>query len=94
VGAEVKLGNTFLRGGVAYYDNPDNPSVPVDALQPNKNTNAFIYSGGIGFQSKSMYLDFTYRLMETTKYSDFFLSYSEFTEVTQSSFQTTIGFRF
>lgn len=51
-GAEVRLGNLYLRGGARYYDSPYS--------DPRNDADSWVYSGGLGVRTNRGYFDISY----------------------------------
>ena len=51
-GAEVRLGNLYLRGGARYYDSP--------YTDPRNDADSWVYSGGLGVRTNRGYFDISY----------------------------------
>ncbi len=93
IGAEVRLGSAYLRGGYALYQSPYTSSVSGI----NKEGNTMIYSGGVGYRENNFYIDFAYSLQSNSQdyylYNDPNLTAATL-KTNTSKFISTIGFRF
>jgi hypothetical protein len=93
IGAEVRMGSAYLRGGYALYQSPYSSS--ENGI--NKEGNTMIYSGGVGYRENNFYIDFAYSLQSNSQ--DYYLyndpNLTAATLITNTSkFISTIGFRF
>jgi long-subunit fatty acid transport protein len=91
VGGEVRLQPFSLRGGVAYYENPNTDGTSLYAADK------LFYTAGVGYKRNDTYLDFAFRLKSTNE--DKYLYSSEFSELTEqeytgTSISATWGVRF
>ena len=90
-GAELHMGPMYLRAGAAFYDSPYK-STEVNAEAWN-----FIYSGGLGFRSKSIFFDLAYSL-RTQDYQYYLYIPEDVNGATinanKHQFVATLGFRF
>ena len=91
VGGELNLlGNYFIRGGYALYSSPY-ADVPTE---PNRGRNMNVFSGGVGYKDKKMYIDLGFS--RSTSDQTYFLYDNQSADVANvfSRFSATLGFRF
>ncbi|MCX7987353.1 MAG: outer membrane protein transport protein [Bacteroidales bacterium] len=90
-GGELKLNSFYIRGGLSYYQSP------YKSGQINDKANTYIYSGGIGYRTKSIVIDFAYTLTQRSEkyylYDDNNL-YPAKLETGVGSYLLTFGLRF
>jgi len=91
IGGEWRIQPFSLRGGIAYYDNPNNSD--TDAFV----SGSTIYSMGAGYKRKGAYIDVAYRVR--TSDINTFIYNPTFAEVVEqedigNSFSMTFGVRF
>ncbi|HVI48569.1 MAG TPA: hypothetical protein VM802_27115 [Chitinophaga sp.] len=98
VGAEVKFATFYaIRGGFASYGNPYSNDSYNNGLDGSRK----VYSGGLGFRNKGVYLDLTYSY---TQGNDRFTPYTVYEpsltpkaaklDYTRSNIVMTLGFKF
>jgi hypothetical protein len=97
VGAEARMGSTYLRGGYALYQSPfASTNLDVDG-KSHVISDKSIYSGGIGFKGNGFFVDFTYSYATKNEwykmYDDINLSNAKM-YVTAGTFMTTVGLKF
>lgn len=92
-GIEYRLGFLSLRAGAAYFGNPYSTAGEI-----NNSAHTMMYTGGIGFRTKSFYLDFAYANLSNSEQYFMYegLINSPVSDITKntSRFLTTIGFKF
>ncbi|TKG93906.1 hypothetical protein EYV94_14195 [Puteibacter caeruleilacunae] len=95
VGGELRLNPNFsLRAGYEYFGNPYKSNA-FGASQPNKDYSYSTYSAGLGFGSKSFYMDLAYKYADKEEYATIYngsdiVKY----DTTSGSVLLTLGFRF
>ncbi|HWV67938.1 hypothetical protein [Chitinophaga sp.] len=98
VGAEVKFMSIYaVRAGFASYGNPYSD----DAYNAGVNASRKVYSGGIGFRNKGLYVDATYsytqgkdRYQPYTVYEAALSPAAATLDYTRSNILLTVGFKF
>lgn len=90
VGAEFNYGPLSFRGGYAYYGSA------FDKNMVNKDASNSIVSGGLGFRSEILFVDFTVKHSARDEYYYLYGSpdSKSYIENSQTSYITTIGFKF
>lgn len=98
VGAELKLASLYaIRAGFANYGNP----YSNDAYNAGADGSTNVFSGGVGFRSKGLYLDLTYSYAESSyKYRPYTTADAATTpaaaaiDYNRSNIMMTVGFKF
>ncbi len=90
VGGEYNYGPLSIRGGWAYYGSP------YQTKQINENAYNMVYSGGLGFKTNLIFVDFTCKYSEKEEYFFMYDASDAISKLdnTQLSFITTMGFKF
>lgn len=90
VGAEFNMGPLALRGGYSIYGSPFHKD------SENSNASRAVLSGGLGFRSELMFVDFTVKHAQRDEYYYIYGSTDSKAslENQQMSYITTIGFKF
>jgi hypothetical protein len=89
LGAELRLGSVFVRGGYGYY------SSPYASTEDNKDASSNIYATGVGFRNNNFILDFSYSLLtRNEKYYMYSGASSANIGNNTSNFMATMGFKF
>lgn len=91
-GAELRMGDTYFRGGFDYYGSP------YQSSELNANAYTLGYSAGIGFRQKGFFMDFAWSLMQHNEYNVLYTAfnnnYTAYQKSNTTRFTTTFGFRF
>jgi len=91
VGAEVRTGPMYIRGGAGFYGSP------FMKLEENRSAYTMVYAGGLGLRSQGFFIDFGYTLRKLEEsYYAYVLPNAQAADVTSknSQFIATLGFRF
>jgi len=100
-GAEFRIGQLYLRGGIAYYGSPYKKEFLSELNKSHQGTMS--YSGGIGFRARSFYMDAAYTYMKMPQrdavlyqtYDDLgMFDVTSLMKTISGKFLLTFGFRF
>jgi hypothetical protein len=92
LGAEFRISNVYLRGGLSYYGKAFN------SLEPNKNLDYFGPSLGFGFRQQKFYFDMAFSMLSGTSsyymYNDPGYLTAATIKTSRTTVTATIGFKF
>lgn len=80
VGAELKIGTAYLRGGYSFRQSP------YVSSEPNTKANLNIFSGGIGMRGRTIFVDFGYSISNSEE-----VYYMYLPQMTDGSRNKSIG---